>query len=94
VNGCAVSADGSIIASASQDRTVRVWDGRSGRLLHILEGHTNWVMGCAVSGDGSLIASASVDQTVRVWDGKTGRCLAIFTRTGRRSAAPFTKARG
>jgi len=72
VNGCAVSADGATIVSASLDQTLKVWDGRSGAERLTLSGHEGWVNGCAVSADGATIVSASSDQTLKVWDGRSG----------------------
>ena len=63
------------LASASDDQTVRVWDGETGAPLQTLEGHTDWVSSVAFSRDGRRLASASSDQTVRVWDGETGALL-------------------
>ena len=48
INGCAISADGGVIASCSSDKTLRVWDGATGALPVMLEGHSRWVHGCAV----------------------------------------------
>ena len=72
VNGCAVSADGATIISASSDQTLKVWDGRSGVERFTLRGHTDRVRGCAVSADGATIVSASDDQTLKVWEGRSG----------------------
>jgi len=72
VNSCAVSADGLTIVSASNDRTLKVWDGLSGAERFTLSGHVYKVNGCAVSADGVTIVSASDDTTLKVWDGRSG----------------------
>ena len=77
VNAVAIGElDGrTIIASGSDDRTVRVWDAATGQPIgDPLTGHTDWVNAVAIGQlDGrTIIASASNDQTVRVWDAATG----------------------
>jgi WD40 repeat protein len=71
VNDVAFSNDGSLIATASNDRTVRVWEAASGTHVATLRGHANQVGSVAFSPDGSLIASASDDFTARTWDTAT-----------------------
>jgi WD40 repeat protein/transcriptional regulator with XRE-family HTH domain len=72
VNSCAVSPDGTWIVSASNDKTLKVWDAQSGTECLTLKGHNHWVRGCAVSPDGTWIVSASDDNTLKVWDAHTG----------------------
>jgi WD40 repeat protein len=60
------SPDGQTLASASWDKTVRVWRS-DGQLLHTLQGHQDAVWSVNFSPDGQLLASASRDQTVKVW---------------------------
>ena len=57
---------GGLLASGSGDRTVRVWEVESGRLVRTLAGHTGGVR--ALAGlPGGLVASGSDDSTVAVW---------------------------
>jgi eukaryotic-like serine/threonine-protein kinase len=67
-----VSPDGSRVAGAMSDRTVRLWDS-SGKLISVLRGHSDMVMDVAFSPDGSQLASASYDKTIRIWELTTGR---------------------
>jgi WD40 repeat protein len=78
VNSVAYSPDGSRIATASGDNTVKVWDASSGTEVTTLRGHTGLVSCVTYSPDGSRIVSASYDGTVRLWDAQTGTVFAIL----------------
>jgi WD40 repeat protein len=72
---CAVafSPDGQLLASASNDTTVRLWNPATGKELQKLEGHTDWVRAVVFSPDSQLLVSASYDTTVRIWNPVTGK---------------------
>ncbi|KAF8531947.1 WD40-repeat-containing domain protein, partial [Trichophaea hybrida] len=63
---------GQLLASGSNDNTIRLWDPSTGASRSTLAGHSRWVSAVAFSPDGQLLASASLDSTVRLWDPSTG----------------------
>ena len=68
VRSIAVSRDDAQIVSGSRNKTVKIWDVRSGKCTQILKGHNNCVNSVAISLDGKTVVSGSWDKTVKVWD--------------------------
>ena len=68
----AFSPDGRRIASASADRTAKVWDVATGKEILILKGHSGDIKAVTFSPDGSRIATGGLDGTVKLWDARTG----------------------
>jgi WD40 repeat protein len=66
------------LASGSEDKTVRVWDGTTGRQLWASDAHKDGIMAVAFSSDAKKLASASKDKTVKLWDVSTAKELATF----------------
>jgi small GTP-binding protein len=72
------SPDGRRALTGSIDKTVQLWDLRTGRCLRVFEGHTDWVWSVAWSADQRRALSGSHDKTVRLWDVVTGRSLRVL----------------
>jgi len=72
---CAFSRDGRLLATASLDKTVKLFQVESGSEMRTLTGHTNSVYGVMFTADGKHIISVSWDETARVWDVASGTLL-------------------
>jgi WD40 repeat protein len=77
VHGVVFLGDSKRLASAGDDKTVRIWDLATGK-VSVLTGHARQVTAIAVSPDGNLLATASRDATVRLWDAETGELAGLF----------------
>jgi WD40 repeat protein len=75
VTSVSITPDGRRAVSASEDKTLRVWDLQSGQCIQTLEGHTDSVTSVSITPNGRRAVSGSDDRTLRVWDLQSGRCL-------------------
>ncbi|KAJ2448778.1 ribosome assembly [Coemansia sp. RSA 2336] len=68
VNHVSFSPDGRLLASASFDNSVKLWDGKTGKFLASLRGHVAAVYQVCWSADSRMLLSASKDSTLKIWD--------------------------
>ena len=91
VNAIIFSPDGKQLASALDDKTVKLWDTDTGATLQTLEGHSGRVNAVAFSPDGKQLASASDDKMVRLWDTAIGATLQTLKgHSGQVNAVAFS----
>ena len=65
------------------DNITYLWNPHTGRLLHTLTGHEDWVISTAFTPDSSLLATGSFDWTTRIWNAHTGEHLLTLDHPGR-----------
>lgn len=71
-----------ILASASFDSTVRLWDVERGECLHTLNRHTEPVYSVAFSPDGKYLATGSFDKCVNIWNIASGELVHVYKGSG------------
>lgn len=75
IGDCAISPLGDLMATASDDRLVILWDLATLTVHRVLRGHRQRARACVFSPDGSQLLSASMDGTIRIWSVDDGNLL-------------------
>lgn len=87
------SSDGSFIAAASRDCSIKIYNSETGTELCTLTGHSNWIVDLKFSVDNRQLYSASWDESIKVWDIDLHTCSYTLTGHKRRvSSIATTKA--
>ena len=79
VNAVAFSPDGKLALSGSDDKTLKLWEIKSGREIRSFTGHSDSVWTVAFSPDGKLALSGSLDKTLKLWEVSSGHEIRSFT---------------
>ena len=69
------SSDGRLLASGSDDKTVKLWDVQTGGVIKTFHGHNDDVYSVSISGDCTRIVSGSRDCTIHLWDIQAGESI-------------------
>ena len=78
INWIGYDDKGSHAISASDDRSIRLWDLNSSKRNKVLNGHVDEVLCANMDANIKWGISSSLDNTVRIWDLATGRCITSF----------------
>ena len=68
VNSVAFNNTGTILASGSQDKTIKLWNVESQTEIATLTGHSDYVKSVAFNNTGTILASGSQDNTIKLWN--------------------------
>jgi WD40 repeat protein len=78
VRSVCFSPDGELLASGSEDKTIKIWEFNSGRELKTLNGHQSYVYQVLFTSNGKQLVSASRDRHIYFWDISSGEIIKTF----------------
>lgn len=82
INSVAIAVNNKFIVTGSSDKTAKIWDIATGKLLFTLEGHEWKVTSVAISLDTKFIVTGSTDGTVKLWSAEDGKLIKSFSGIG------------
>jgi len=74
---------GTLVAAAGDDHLVRIWDPATGKVIHVLRGHSDWVRCAQFTRDGRTLITAGTDGRVLLWNAQTGKKISERYRSDR-----------
>jgi WD40 repeat protein len=78
VTSAVFSPNGRLVLTAAWDKTARIWDADSGKMLALLKGHDGRLNSAEFSSDGTHVVTVSWDKTARIWNTADGRLVAVL----------------
>eukprot|EP00300_Choanocystis_sp_HF-7_P009571 c16505_g1_i1.p1 GENE.c16505_g1_i1~~c16505_g1_i1.p1 ORF type:complete len:528 (+),score=114.87 c16505_g1_i1:51-1634(+) len=82
VRSVCFSPDSTRLAAGAEDKTIRIWDIASQKLVQVLNGHEGEIYSLDYSKDGKLLASGSGDKTAKIWDVEKQSCVHVLGDRG------------
>lgn len=79
VRSVLVSPDGQTLFSGSDDKTIKIWELSTGKLIRTLSGHTHYIYALAISPDGKTLFSTGADNNIKIWELSTGKVIRILS---------------
>ena len=67
------------MASGSEDKTIKLWEVKTGKEIRTLQGHDSAVWSVSFSPDGQTVVSGHRDRTITLWNRETGKEILTFT---------------
>ncbi|KAG9393247.1 WD domain G-beta repeat [Carpediemonas membranifera] len=72
---CVEFTKSGLVASGSDEGSIKIWESTTLERLHVMEGHRGSVFSIAINHTQTVLASSSFDRTVKLWSMSTGRCI-------------------